>query len=398
MRVKKKVVARCLLVAVLLFILCVTGYSKNQKEISQEVLMEQWIVDAKFDTTQLTEELYQAALEEDILTIYSVSTRVFDVKESFEKEYPGLNVEIKDVRGNDLVRMVKENYQSENYACDLVICSDCDGSLYKELLEPGIVYTYIPQDIAPFIKDEFAEDELEFLGEVLMVVYNGEAFEAPPIDNIWEMTEDIYKGKIIMASPLSSFSTYGFCATVLRESKLMEEAYEQYAGKPLELPEGKSAGEVFWEQLAENMVFTNSSDEVLEGIGNSGPEGMMLGFMISSKMRYQDIGYQIEPIYHLEPFAAVYTPNSVCIAAGSKNVNTAKLFIRYMLGELDGTGNGLNPFFTKGTWSVRSDVADGNDVPLEDIDVQFLDKSFLYENREEMLDFWEEILKKNVVQ
>ncbi len=398
MRNKNKVVGISILTIVLLIILIIVVCKKNQREISQEERMDNWLMEAELDKPQSANELYQAALQEDILIIYSVSTRVFDVKESFEKEYPGLTVEIKDVRSNDLVKMVKENYQSGDFACDLVVCSDCDGSLYKELLEPGIVYTYVPPDIAPKIKEGYVKEELEFLGEIMMVVYNGDVYDTPPIDNIWEMTHKSYKGKIIMANPISSFSTYGFCATVLRESELMEKAYEQYAGKPLTLPEGKSAGEVFWEQAAENIVFTNSSDEVLEGIGNDGSDGMKLGFMISSKMRYQEIGYQIEPIYQLKPFAAVYTPNSVSIAGGSKNINTAKLFIRYMLGESDGTGKGLKPFRTKGTWSIRTDVLDGNDVLLEEIDLRFLDKSYLYEKREEMICFWEEILKKNVVQ
>ena len=396
MKGKKKVVRRGQLATVLLLIFFVTGCGNKQMEKSQKLQMNQWLFDANLDTKQSAEDLYQAALKEDILTIYSVSTRVFDVKESFEKEYPGLTVEIKDVRGNDLVNMVKENYQSEDYGCDLVVCSDSDGSLYKELLEPGLVYTYIPQDIEPLIKLGVKEEELDFLGESLMVVYNSAIFEEPPIDNIWEMTEERFKGKIIMANPISSFSTNGFCSTVICESKLMEESYEQYAGKALELPEGKNAGEVFWEQAAKNIVFTNSSDEVLEGIGNSGSDGMMLGFMISSKLRYLDVGYQIAPIYRLKPFSAVYTPNSVCIAAGSENINAAKLFIRYMLGETDGTGEGLKPFLTKGTWSVRTDVPDGNDVPLDEIDVQFLNKSYLYENRENMMKFWEEILKINV--
>lgn len=398
MRVKQKEIRVSLLTTILMLVLLVTGCKQNQKETSQEFQMEQWLLQAKLNIAQSVKELYQAALEEDILTIYSVSSRVFDVKESFEKEYPGLTVDIKDVRGNDLVKMVKESYQSENYACDLIICSDCDGSLYKELLEPGLAYTYIPQDIAPLMKAGVVGDALDFMGEALIVVYNGAIFDESPIDNIWEMTEDIYKGKIIMANPLSSFSTNGFCSTVIRESKQLEEAYEQYAGKSLLLPDGKSAGEAFWERVAPNIVFTNSSDEVMEGIGNKTSEGMMLGFMISSKMRYCEVGYQIEPIYNLEPFSAVYTPNSVCIAAGAKNINGAKLFIRYMLGETDGTGEGLEPFKTKGTWSVRTDVADGSDVPLDNIDIQFLDKSYLYDKREEMRRFWEEILKDNVVQ
>ena len=110
---------------------------------------------------------YEAALNEETLVIYTVSSRVFQVKESFEKEYPGLTVEVKDVRGSDVVSMLKANYENEEYNCDVVICSDCDGSLYMELLQKGIVHTYCPWDIEPMMKDGHAGDNLSFLGETM---------------------------------------------------------------------------------------------------------------------------------------------------------------------------------------------------------------------------------------
>ena len=293
--------------------------------------------------------------------------------------------------------MVLENYRNENYVCDLVICSDCDGSLYKELIEPGIIYPYIPWDIAPNMKEGHTDKELVFLGEAMMFVYNDEVFETQPVENIWELTEDTYKGKIIMANPLSSFSTYGFCTALVTESDKMEKSYEDYFGEPLLVPEGKCAGEIFWEMAAPNIIFTNSSDEVMEGVSNGGTDGICIGIMISSKLRYRELGYPLVPVYDLNPFAAVYTPNSVMIAGGSKNINSAKLFIRYLLGETDGTGEGLNPYSTVGTWSARTDVADGNPVPLSEMDVIYLDKEYIYNNREKMLTFWGKLLKENVV-
>lgn len=360
--------------------------------------MQSWVESANLSDQASSEELYKAALEEDTLVIYSVSSRVFDVKTRFEEEYPELTVDIRDVRGDDIVEMVLNNYEKKDYACDLVICSDCDGSLYKKLIEPGVVYPYIPWDIASNVKDGHAERELVFLGEAMMFIYNNEIFESQPIENLWELTEAAYKGKIIMANPLSSFSTYGFCSALITESEAMEKAYMDYCGEVLTVPEGKCAGEIFWERVAPNIIFTNSSDEVMEGVGNSGSDGVWIGIMISSKMRYQDIGYHLSPIYELEPFSAVYTPNSVTIAGGSKNINSAKLFIRYLLGETDGKGEGLLPFSTVGTWSSRTDVEDGNPIPLREMDIVYLNKEFIYDNRTKMCTFWEELLKENVVE
>lgn len=379
---------------VLVFLFGLSGCASKQN--AQQEYMKEWLAKSQLDDADTKEELYQKALDEDTLVIYSVSSRVFDVKKSFEEEYKGLTVEVKDVRGNDVVGQLQQNYKDENYECDLVICSDNDGSLFKKLIEPGIIFPYIPHDIAPMMKEGHADGELMFLGETLMLFYNDDIFNEVPIENIWELTEKKYSGKIIMANPLRSFSTYGFSAMLIHKSKEIAEAYQQYTGEELHLLEGETAGQLLWEKITSNAVFTNSSDEVAEGIGNSGSEGYEIGIMISSKMRLQEVGYAFQPIYRLEPFSSVYTPNDVMIAGGAKNINTAKLFVRYLLGETDGTGKGRLPYSTLGTWATRTDVSDGNDVPLSQMDVINLDRQYVYKNREKLDAIFQETLEKNV--
>ena len=164
-------------------------------------------------------DLYQAALEEDTLTIYSVSSRIFDVKEYFEKEYPGLTVEIKDIRGNDVVAMLTANYENKEYDCDIVICSDCDGSLRLELIEKKIVYPYLPEDIATHIKYKSEDGDVLFLGECILFFYNNYLFLESPIQNIWELTESKYYQKIVMANPLSSFSSFFFFSSIIIQTE-----------------------------------------------------------------------------------------------------------------------------------------------------------------------------------
>lgn len=385
---------RSIIIYGLILLLLSVGCSTPKSNTSQQNDMEKWLSKAKLDADESKDELYEAALSEDTLVLYSVSTRAFDVKESFEKEYPGLTVEITDVRGDDLVNQLLHNYEERNYQCDLVICSDNDGSLYNQLIKPGIIYPYIPKDIAPKMKPGHAEGELDFLGETMMLFYNGDLYKEAPIDNIWELTDGKYKGKIMMSNPLRSFTSYALSAMLIKESDKVEEAYKLYKGEGLRIPEGKTAGEVLLEQLAQNIVFTNSSDEVAKAVGNSGKDGMSIGLMISSKLRLQDIGYQLEPIYQLEPFAAVYTPNCIMVAGGAKNINTAKLFVRYILGETDGKGEGILPYSTKGTWSTRVDVADGNDVPLSKMDVISLDRDYIHSNREKLKPFFESLISQ----
>lgn len=364
------------------------------RERQTEEKLQEWLAQAELDDTYTAAELYEAALSEGTLVVYSVSGRVFQAKEDFEREYPGLTVEIKDIRSNDVVKMLRSNYEEGDYACDVVICSDCDGSFYQELIQKGIIYTYVPWDIAPHMKEGCADPELDFLGEAMMLFYNTSVSDGIPIDNIWELTGEQYRGKIMMPNPLSSFSTYGFCAQTLHEDEALRRAYEAYAGEPLAVPEGKTAGMVFWEKLAANLVFVNSNDEVLEGVGNS--SDVLFGIMISSKLRYRDLGYHFAPVTSLVPFCSVYTPNNIALAGGSENVNGAKLFIRYILGEADGTAKGAAAFSTEGSWSTRSDMPDGSSIPLSGIDMIRMDKAYLYKNRDAITEFFGGLVERTV--
>lgn len=82
----------------LLVLVCLAGCSNQESMSKQKQEMERWLIEANLSDAFTKEELYERALKEDILVIYSVSSRVFEVKESFEQEYPGLTVEVKDIR------------------------------------------------------------------------------------------------------------------------------------------------------------------------------------------------------------------------------------------------------------------------------------------------------------
>ena len=129
--------------------------------------MDIWLEQSQLDHADNKEQLYEAALLEGTLVIYSVSSRVFEVAELFQQEYPGLTVEIKDVRGDDVVNQLLYNNENEIYECDLVICSDNDGRLFKDLIEPGIIYSYMPQDIKPHMLRQ-QSNRVDFLGGLLL--------------------------------------------------------------------------------------------------------------------------------------------------------------------------------------------------------------------------------------
>lgn len=344
------------------------------------------------DRPETPEELYESALNEDILIVYSVSTRITKTKEEFEKNYPGLCVEIRDLRSPDLVKAISQAHENGRDICDVVICNDNSGDFKRELVDTGIVVPFLPADIASHMKGQNEDGIVSFLFEAEMLFYNSVLFDAPPVKNLWELTEDEYKGRIYMPSPLRSFSTYVFCGSLFQHEEELKKAYADCFGNEPPVSGRKSLAEYFWRKLSKNVVFTNSSDEVAENLKNGNAS---LGIMISSKMRYSELGYAFKPVYSLEPFCGCRTSSAVMMSSKSKNANSAKLFIRFLLGEADGTGEGYKPFCTEGTWSAREDVPDGNDVCLEDIDLMNPDADFLNKNKNRMDSFWAAVFEED---
>ncbi len=348
-----------------------------------------WRETAAIDATETSEELYEKALAEDILIVYTVTTRISQTKEAFEKAWPGLSVEVRDLRSPDLIEAVEKNHAEGRGACDVVICNDNSGEFKSRLVDTGIVIPYLPADIGAHMKEGQTDGTVTFLTEAEILFYNSGLFDECPEENLWALTDPGYKDRIYMPNPLRSFSTYALCGATESYDDELKQAYTAYAGKELDMPENMNAADVFWEKLSENTVFTNSSDEVMEALRDGSAD---FGFGVSSKLRLKDVGYDIDAVWHMEPFCGCRTSFAVMMAHGSRNINTAKLFIRFLLGEADGQGEGYVPFCTAGTWSARDDVPDGNAVTLSEIDLITPDQDRLIAQRKQMETFWSRIL------
>lgn len=371
--------------AAILFL--ISSCAPKQQAINSE--METWLLNAHLDAKDTPEELYEKALTEDTLVIYSSSTRVMDVKDSFEKQYPGLTVYVQDTRSVDLVDVLKQEFLDGQYHCDIVLCSDDNGVISQELIPEGIVYKYVPYDIADKIRPENDTAILPMVEEIEMAFYNSEVYSAPPVNNWWELTEERFYGGVVMPNPTKSFSAMGLVGMTLKNSDVMALAYRELYGRDLALKDGETAGEAYWRMLMENgLILVNSSDEVVEFVGTPGLSDPPIGIMVSSKLRMRDVGFYIEPIYDMRNFCGTYTPNSIMIAGGSKNINAAKLFIRWILGETDGQGEGSKPYLQKGAWSVRTDVQSNANVSLDALEYFQLDPEYIYDNLDDITAYW----------
>jgi iron(III) transport system substrate-binding protein len=353
-----------------------------------------WLESASLNAEETPEQLYSAALNEDTLVVYSTSTRMMDVAKSFEKQYPGLTARVEHIREGELIDKLLLNYESGAFACDLALTADGQGIMLNEFFEKNIVNKYVPYDIAEKILPGNNGEMLYMAGEAAMFAYNDSLYPEPPVNNWWELTEEKWRGMVYMPNPSRSTTTLALFNMIIYHSDMMAKAYEDLYGEPLILPEGENAGREFVRRLMMNGAnIVNSSDETAAEIGAPGSFSPRVGIMVSSKTRLREIGYEMENHYQMQPFCGVYTPISLMVAGGSKNINAAKLYVRWLLGEADGQGEGYAPYLKSGAWTVRSDVADETGVRSGELDLIQLDKQYLYHNREEFLEFWTELIE-----
>ena len=62
-----------------------------------------WEETSNLDATESVDELYEAVKKEGKVVVYSQSSRIKDVKASFEKQYPGIEVEAYDMGTNEII-------------------------------------------------------------------------------------------------------------------------------------------------------------------------------------------------------------------------------------------------------------------------------------------------------
>jgi len=379
-----------LIIGMTVCMVLVTGCSGKKAKDAMSV----WEKNAALDAGQSAEELYEAAKGEDVLNIYTVSSRLFDVAESFQKQYPGLLVEVNYYRAEEMTEKIKQNHASESYDCDLLFITNGDGSLTEDLIPNRLAFKYVPYDMKDKLRTGGSDEYLSVLLEVPLLTYNEDCYTGAPISDWWELTEEKWRGKLYITNPSKSMISYTLFSMFMKNTDLMEASYEAHFGKKYE-PAGKeSAGEAFVRMLIENgLNVVNDSDDVANAVALPGSKSDAVGILNASKLRLRDQGYPLQVCYELEPFAGVINPANIMIAGGAKNINSAKLFIRWILGEADGNGEGCKPFLQEGAWPSRTDAHGGASRKLEDMNVIYTDETYSSKNREAFLNFWNQFYK-----
>ena len=348
-----------------------------------------------YATDETDEELYKQAIAEGgKVTFYSISSRCTKVADAFMAKYPEIECVPFDISTNELLEKVTREHEAGEKVADVVHIKDQDGSMWKEYVANKVFYNYQPADIFAHIDPALTATQTPMYIELTQLFYNTEAYDAPPVTNIWQVTEPQWKGKITMQNPLDNLSwgswITGFC--VGEEPDNLAAAYKELYGEELVLSDGcENAGFEFLKRLhANEPIFFDSSDACVEAVGTPGQANPPIGFGASSKLRKaEENGWVIDAI-NLEPNTGIPAVNTLYVVEGCEHPAAAKLLIRFMMGGIDGDTSGYQPFNTFGGWPVRDDIepAEGS-MPYEEVNVAHFDAEEIYMNYNTVRDFWQ---------
>lgn len=347
------------------------------------------------DGSQTTDELYELAKGEGKVVIYSISSRMDKAMASFSELYPGIEVEVYNMKTDMIKEKVMAEYNSGVKGADLVHVTDLDGMLFNEYVANDILDIYYPDDIVAKIDTDTYSlvSGFPMYYELTQWFYNDELCpEGVDVDSWWDLTRPEWKGKLIMNDLLTNHDYIAQFAAFAEFSDEFEADYQREFGEPIRYtnPAGKenAAYELVYRLIRNDIVFTQTSDEAVESVGAEGTTEVKLAWGPSSKIRNNvNKGWHLAALT-TTPRVGVPKPNNLYIVDECKHPNAAKLALRYLLGGDDGNGRGKDQFNTMGGWFLRRDVLpEEGSTPLSDIPLWPNDPEFVYYEVLDMEDF-----------
>ncbi|REJ07239.1 ABC transporter substrate-binding protein [Microbacterium bovistercoris] len=336
------------------------------------------------------DKLIEAAKEEGPIVVSDSTGKIVDIAEAFSEKY-GLDATGVKVKAGEAAEIAIRESEADNVKTDLLIFSDSPAAK-GELLERGIVSSWTPPDLADKFDPEMTDPQV-VTTSVMVWAYNAELYpDGCPIDNVWAVTDEDWRGHVTFEDPtLEVQILYWVNQMAENDDDALKDAYEEYFGEEFSSDEDSAAAE-WLKRLAQNEpVLTKGDDEAAAAAGAPGQKEAFMALLSTAKFRDNaDSGYKLGMCEHVAPYSGIGYNKLGLIANGTKNPNTAKLFLHYML-----TEEGISLQVEDGKFSANNDVEPAPDEPsgIADIwdevyqpnkDTQISD----YEKLPDWSDFW----------
>ncbi|WP_378947928.1 ABC transporter substrate-binding protein [Mesorhizobium sp. ANAO-SY3R2] len=307
----------------------------------------------KFDLNALIE----AAKKEPPLSVYSSTGKIVKQAEAFTKKY-GVQATGTKANAAAQLEMVIREGQAKNVQGDVIQISDVPAGV-AQLVPQGFVDSWLPPDLADKIPAKF-QNPLTVSQEANVFAYNTQLNESCPIKNIWELTEEKWKGKLAMQDPLNKASYVDwFNQLATHGDDKVAAAYKAHFGKDLVTDEAGATAAWVKALAANGPLLTDADEGAAQAAGAPDQKEQFIGLMSSAKFRNnKDVGTKLGLCKDLQPFAGWMYPSLGFIAKGTDSPNAAKLFIHYLM-----TEEGIAPQADDGKMSTNTDAKLPDDEP-----------------------------------
>ena len=332
------------------------------------------------------EELIAAAQAEGRVVVYSVTSRIANAAEAFERRY-GIRVEHSNLNDGALVQKVSTEVGGRIAGADFVISQD-SGRVFGQLLATNYLVNYVPPSFRDVIPEQY-QNPLVFQLNNKVFIFNSEKTQTPVISNVWETTEPQWRGLIQFKAPNSEGVNMNFLTMLTSPewSQKLAQAYQNHYGRPITLTTPNAGYEWIKRFFDNGLVLGNSDTAMSENIGIKGQPQTTMGLFVYSKSRFEvtkDLA--LMPMTEIEPFSGFIYPQFLHLTANAPHPHAAKLFIEFLL-----TEEGFEPWSRDvGSYSSNPNIAvNEGDHPVAFWESRLVpeDPAFIFENRAQVEEF-----------
>jgi iron(III) transport system substrate-binding protein len=295
-------------------------------------------------------------LQAATVTLYTSEPldKINEMKQDFEKRNPGITLNIYRSGTQVVISKLQAEQQAGGMQADILWMADID--YFEDLAKKELLMPYDPPESGK-VPSKFKYDGARY--HEVRLIFNTVAFNTLRVKTrptSWkDLTDPKFKGKVGVASPFYSgaaFSTLGTHMTM------------------------PGLGWDFYKSLKANGVVVEQANGTVAKKLATGEFHVVsvVDFMVRGD---KDAGSPVEHIWPQEGAILVATP--FAILKGTKNVEGAKAFLRYLY-----SPEGQKLFVQQGYVPVLPGVEGPKGLPPEKLEVVLTDQAYMNKNREEL--------------
>jgi len=319
--------------ASLLLVAVMTGLSFGAQVNAQEL----GIPDKGFTL----DALINAARKEAPITVVDATGKIKEMAAGFTAKY-GVKATGVKLSAQNQEQVLQREAAAKNVTHDVFNMSNLP-SVTSQILPQGIGVSWMPPDLVSTTPGVYQKPAITSVNPWVWAYNTAKYGDKCPIQNMWELTEPKWKGRVSIPDPLLRNETmFWFNQIETHNDQDMRDAYKAHFGKPLG-SDVKSATKEWVKRFAANSPnVTRSDTDVGPVVGAQDLTDPHIGFLSTAIFRSSN-KYNMRICGGMKPWAGQLTPRVAVIARGTKSPNAAKLFVHYMM-----SGEGMEPQLVDG--------------------------------------------------